>query len=120
MDERYFIFWDDMDWGLIFKRSGFKVVCAVNSVVYHEAFTEKRGNARLLLREQELASDILEAYRIMEKDPSFYKYLRRNVLAWRFLASTGTQALWPSGSVEYSILFSEAGEERMRPASTGG
>lgn len=43
MDERFFIFWDDMDWGLQFKERGFKVVAVLNSVVYHPAFTEKRS-----------------------------------------------------------------------------
>ena len=41
MDERFFIFWDDMDWGLSFKKYGFKVVAVPASVVYHPAFTEK-------------------------------------------------------------------------------
>lgn len=43
MDERYFIFWDDMDWGLSFKRKGFRVVSVLDSIAYHPAFTEKRG-----------------------------------------------------------------------------
>jgi len=46
MDERYFIFWDDMDWGLQFKKSGYKVVAVPESVVFHPSFTEtKRGMA---------------------------------------------------------------------------
>ncbi len=44
MDERFFIFWDDMDWGLCFKENGFKVIAVPNSIVYHPSFTErKRG-----------------------------------------------------------------------------
>jgi hypothetical protein len=43
MDERYFIFWDDMDWGLSFKRSGFRVVTVLSSIAYHPPFTEKRS-----------------------------------------------------------------------------
>ena len=43
MDERYFIFWDDMDWGISFKRKGFRVVSVLDSIAYHPAFTEKRG-----------------------------------------------------------------------------
>ncbi len=42
MDERFFFFWDDMDWGLQFKEKGYRVVAVLNSVVYHPAFTEKR------------------------------------------------------------------------------
>ncbi len=41
MDERYFIFWDDMDWGVTFRRNGYRVVAVNRSVVYHPAFTEK-------------------------------------------------------------------------------
>ena len=43
MDERYFFFWDDMDWGLQFRDKGFKIISVLNSIVYHPAFTEKRG-----------------------------------------------------------------------------
>lgn len=43
MDERYFIFWDDMDWGMQFKKKGYKVVAVLNSIAYHPAFTEKRN-----------------------------------------------------------------------------
>lgn len=43
MDERYFLLWDDMDWGACFKKHGYRVVCATGSVVYHPAFTEKRS-----------------------------------------------------------------------------
>ncbi len=43
MDERYFLLWDDMDWGASFKKHGYRVVCAMGSVVYHPAFTEKRS-----------------------------------------------------------------------------
>ena len=40
MDERFFLHWDDMDWGLTFKNKGYKVVAVPNSVVYHPSFTE--------------------------------------------------------------------------------
>lgn len=43
MDERFFFFWDDMDWGLQFKKHGFRVVAVLDSVVYHPPFTEKRN-----------------------------------------------------------------------------
>jgi len=43
MDERYFLLWDDMDWGAICKYHGYKVIAVDASVVYHAAFTEKRS-----------------------------------------------------------------------------
>ncbi len=44
MDIRHFFFWDDMDWGLQFKKYGYRVVAIPDSVVYHPAFTEKRNS----------------------------------------------------------------------------
>lgn len=45
MDQRFFLFWDDMDWGLSFIKHGFKVVAVPDSIVFHDAFTEKeRGD----------------------------------------------------------------------------
>lgn len=41
MDDRLFLLWDDMDWGLYFSECGFKVVCVSKSVVYHGSFTER-------------------------------------------------------------------------------
>jgi len=43
MDERYFLFWDDMDWGLQFKKHGFRIVAVLTSIAYHPPFTEKRS-----------------------------------------------------------------------------
>ena len=41
MDDRFFVFWDDMDWGLYFKEKGYQVVCVSKSIVYHGSFTER-------------------------------------------------------------------------------
>lgn len=46
MDDRLFLLWDDMDWGLHFKANGYKVVAVADSIVYHGSFTERnRGVA---------------------------------------------------------------------------
>jgi GT2 family glycosyltransferase len=45
MDERYFLLWDDMDWGLSFREAGFRVVAVSDSIVFHPPFTEKRSVA---------------------------------------------------------------------------
>ena len=45
MDERYYFLWDDMDYGLLIKSKGYKVVAVTDAVVYHPAFTEKRSAA---------------------------------------------------------------------------
>jgi len=43
MDERYFIFFDDMDLGIKVKKNGYRVVSVLSSVVYHHSFTENRS-----------------------------------------------------------------------------
>jgi len=43
MDQRYFLLWDDMDWGATFKQKGYRVVAVGASKVKHAAFTEKRS-----------------------------------------------------------------------------
>lgn len=43
MDERYFLLWDDMDWGASFSQAGYRVVAVNHSVIYHPPFTEKRS-----------------------------------------------------------------------------
>jgi len=48
MDDRLFLFWDDMEWGLCFNEHGYKVVSASRSIVYHGSFTERdRGPATI-------------------------------------------------------------------------
>jgi len=43
MDDRYFISWDDIDWGVTFKRHGYQVVAVNRSIAYHPAYSEKEG-----------------------------------------------------------------------------
>lgn len=45
MDERYFLLWDDMDWGVSFCRAGYRIVAVNDSIIYHPPFTEKRSVA---------------------------------------------------------------------------
>ncbi|WP_300460977.1 glycosyltransferase family 2 protein [Desulfobacula sp.] len=45
MDGRYFLFWDDMEWGLAFKKKNYRVVCSTRAVVCHPTFSERdRGD----------------------------------------------------------------------------
>lgn len=43
MDSRYFIICDDMDWGITFKRHGYRVVAVNQSITFHPAYSEKEG-----------------------------------------------------------------------------
>ncbi|VAX33363.1 hypothetical protein MNBD_NITROSPIRAE03-423 [hydrothermal vent metagenome] len=45
MDERYFISWDDIDWGITFKRHGYQVVAVNQSITFHPAYSEKNWSA---------------------------------------------------------------------------
>ena len=44
MDERHFLFWDDMDWGVAFRQQGFVVAGVPGSEVCHAPFTEYRSS----------------------------------------------------------------------------
>ncbi len=46
MDERYFLHWDDVDFGKAVRKIGYRVVAAPNSIVYHG--TEKGYNPTIL------------------------------------------------------------------------
>ena len=77
MDDRYFIFWDDMDWGLQFKENNFRVVAVLTSVAYHPLFTEKRsevvdfyyGCRNALLTYAKHAG-------ILQRLPIYFRYIR--------------------------------------------
>ena len=45
-DDRFFIYCDDADWCLRIKRAGWRVVCALDAVVYHTPWTHKLTPAR--------------------------------------------------------------------------
>ena len=42
MDQRMFIFWDDVDWGTYIKEAGFKIYACPSSIVYHPSYTERQ------------------------------------------------------------------------------
>jgi len=47
IDSRYFLFWDDMDWGYRFRQAGWKVVGCEASVVVHPGFSERSPSTAL-------------------------------------------------------------------------
>ena len=46
-DKRYFIYNDDGDWCLRFKKAGYRVVCDLDAIIYHEPWHAKLTPARL-------------------------------------------------------------------------
>ncbi len=117
MDERYFIFWDDMDWGLTFKESGFKVVCALNSIAYHNAFTEKRGvlvdyyygNRNSLLTYSKHTG-------LWKRVPLFYKYLRQKCISLALLGFNGDPSLMALGfSGIFDFILGSWGRKKGAP-----
>lgn len=94
MDERFFFFWDDMDWGLQFKENGYRVVAILNSIVYHPAFTEKRnsiidfyyGTRNALLTYSKHTNSV-------KRIPIFFKYISLLSKCLVFLGLTGHKDL---------------------------
>jgi GT2 family glycosyltransferase len=90
MDDRYFIFWDDMDWGLQFKQNNFRVVSVLTSVAYHPPFTEKRsavvdfyyGYRNPLLTYAKHA-------RLFQRLPIYFRHIRYRLKILLFLGLTG-------------------------------
>ncbi len=77
MDERFFFFWDDMDWGLRFKKKGFRVVAVLSSVVYHPPFTEKRNlYIDLYYGSRNALLTYTKHTGLLKRIPIFFNYLR--------------------------------------------
>lgn len=92
MDERYFFFWDDMDWGLQFKENGFKVVSVLSSVVYHPAFTEKRGIlADYYYGNRNSLLTYTKHMGLRNRVSIFYRYLRHKCTSLIFLGLNGRE-----------------------------
>jgi GT2 family glycosyltransferase len=41
MDERFFLMWDDMEWGIRFRAAGYRVMATTASAVMHRGFSER-------------------------------------------------------------------------------
>jgi len=87
MDQRLFLFWDDMDWGVCFQDHGYKVVAAPRSIVYHASFTEReRGpvtNFYYGLRNPLLV--YTKHTNFFRRSSIFYNSLRYSIKAFFFL-----------------------------------
>lgn len=92
MDERFFFFWDDMDWGLQFKENGFKVVSVLSSIVYHPAFTEKRGLlADYYYGNRNSLLTYTKHMNLRKRVSVFYRYLRHKCTSLIFLGLNGRE-----------------------------
>ena len=92
MDERFFFFWDDMDWGLQFKENGFKVVSVLSSIVYHPAFTEKRGLlADYYYGNRNSLLTYTKHMNLRNRISVFYRYLRHKCTSLIFLGLNGRE-----------------------------
>lgn len=98
MDDRYFIFWDDMDWGLQFRKNNFRVVSVLTSVAYHPPFTEKRaavvdfyyGYRNPLLTYAKHAGGL-------QRLPIYFRHIRYRLKVLFFLGLTGRSDLMHMG-----------------------
>ncbi len=99
MDERFFFFWDDMDWGLQFKENGYRVVAVLNSIIYHPAFTEKRsslvdlyyGTRNALLTYSKHTNSV-------KRIPIFFNYMSLRSKSLVFCAMSGRRDLMMMGA----------------------
>lgn len=85
MDERFFLFWDDMDWGWSFKDKGYRVVAVTDSIVYHPSFTERdRGLLTKFyygIRNPLLTySKHLHIFRLMKIYYNYIRYLGKGII----------------------------------------
>lgn len=89
MDHRLFLFWDDMEWGIWFKRYCYKVLAAPKSIVYHASFTERdRGAATNYyygIRNPLLVYTKLTSF--AQRAGIFYRSLRHHCRIYFFLKS---------------------------------
>jgi hypothetical protein len=115
MDERFFFFWDDMDWGLQFKKNGYRVVAILNSVAYHPAFTEKRspltdfyyGNRNSLLT-------YTKHFYHLKKALVFYSFLRYRCKVLVFLGLNGRKDIMRLGFAGiFDFIFGHWGKKEL-------
>ncbi len=113
-DPCYFVFWDDVDWGVRFRRAGWRVVGVTGSVVEHEHFDNRRSQqshvAAYLVHRNALyffwrfsppKSRLRNLYHLL-------KVLRRNARSFEITGRTGS-----SRAILEAILH--ASEGRMGP-----
>jgi GT2 family glycosyltransferase len=103
MDERFFFFWDDMDWGLQFKKNGYRVVAVLNSIVYHPAFTEKRSSlVDLYYGTRNALLTYAKHTNPLERIPIFFNFMSlrsKTLIFWglsgrRDLTTMGVNGIW--------------------------
>jgi hypothetical protein len=116
MDERFFIFWDDMDWGLQFKKNGYRVVAILNSIAYHPAFTEKRsalmdfyyGNRNSLLT-------YAKHFALLKRAMIFYSFLRYKCKVLTFLGFNGRRDVMKLGFESiFDFITGQWGKKELR------
>jgi len=86
MDSRFFIFWDDMDWGLYFRKHGYRVVCATRSIVCHGSFTERDRGLQIGYYGVRNAFLVYTKHtQFLQRSKIFYRTLRYLLLIRAFL-----------------------------------
>lgn len=73
-DHRFFIYCDDADWSLRFKRAGYRVVCDLEAVVYHTPWFDKLTPTRLYYAQRNVVW-------VLQKSLSGWR-LRRATALW--------------------------------------
>jgi len=87
LNEKLFIYWDDMEWGARFNASGYEVLASTASVVYHPSWAERTGDNSAIWRRY---------YRTRNQLWFFNNYtsgIERRVLLLRIVTSSLISAL---------------------------
>ena len=73
-DEGYFVYFDDIEWGVRFGRSGWRVTATSGSLVEHESFYERRLRQSLAARHLSLRNGLHFMHRFcpMRTQPVYY------------------------------------------------
>lgn len=74
MNEKYFLYYEELDWSIRAKKQGYSLGCAVDSIIYHKEGASI-GSGNLLTRKSDLADFYLQRNKIIITRKFFKKYL---------------------------------------------
>ena len=116
-DTRYFLYGDDADWSLRAGAAGFRVVCALDAVVYHTPWFSKLTPGRAYLAERNLL------WTLGKRAGGRKLLMRRSIgllrRAVRELAAGETDRAWYSGRSVLDAALNRGGGPAVPPPRVG-
>ncbi len=86
MDEKFFLLWDDIEWGWRFKKYGYRVCVSCSSTVYHPDFSNQRDS---YVKRYYSSRNALYFFRSAEKGKYFKNSLKRTISIKLFFKLVG-------------------------------